>query len=161
MQRNRKRWAALILPFAVVGCSALTERLHLPSLRGSDEASAPADAKATDDQATARAKLKSEPPVPRAKPRILDAKFNPDELIGLAPTRAVELLGEPNQRTEQFPAQIWRYDGENCAVSLMFFQELVSKKYRTLSYQVEVNNPEDLDAQRRCIGNIFASRQAK
>lgn len=99
--------------------------------------------------------------MPRSKPRVLDANFNPDDLIGLAPTRAVELLGEPSQRTERFPAQIWRYEGENCVVSLMFFQELVSEKYRTLSYQIEVSNPEDLDAQRRCIGSLFASRQAE
>ncbi len=161
MQRNRRRWAALILPLVVVGCSDLTARLHLPSLHGSGEASAPAEGKAASDQTAARVKLKSEPPIPRSKPRIFDAKFNPDDLIGLAPTRAVELLGEPSQRTERFPAQIWRYEGENCVVSLMFFQELVSKNYRTLSYQVEVSNPEDLDAQQRCIGRLFASQRAQ
>ena len=151
----------MILPLVVVGCSDLTARLHLPSLRGSGEASAPADGKATGDQAAARDKLKSKPPIPQSKPSILDAKFNPDDLIGLAPTRAVELLGEPSQRTERFPAQIWRYEGENCVVSLMFFQELVSENYRTLSYQVEVSNPEDLDAQRRCIGRLFAGQRAQ
>lgn len=149
----------MILPLAVVGCSDLTARLHLPSLHGS-EASAPADGTTTGDQA-ARARLKSEPPIPRSKPPIFDAKFNPDDLIGLVPTRAVELLGEPSQRTERFPAQIWRYEGENCVLSLMFFQELVSEKYRTLSYQIEVSNPEDLDAQRRCIGRLFASQRAQ
>lgn len=161
MQRNRRRWAALILPFFVLGCSDLTARLHLPSFLGSEEVSAPTEGKVLADQAAARAKLKSEPPIPRSKPSILDAKFNPDVLIGLAPTRAVELLGEPSLRTERFPAQIWRYEGKDCSVSLMFFQELVSKEYRTLSYLVEVSNPEDLDAQRRCIGRFFAGRQAK
>ncbi len=161
MQRNRRRWAALILPLVVVGCSDLTARLHLPTLRGSDEASAPAEEEAPGDQAAARAKLKSEPPIPRSKPRIFDAKFNPDDLIGLVPTRAVELLGEPSQRTERFPAQIWRYEGENCVVSLMFFQELVSEEYRTLSYQIEVSNPEDFDAQRRCIGRLFTSQRTQ
>lgn len=161
MQRNRRRWAALILPLTAVGCADLTSRLHLPSILGSEEASAPAKGAATGEQSEARVRLKSEPPIPRPKPRIFDAKFNPDDLIGLAPTRAVELFGEPNRRTEQFPARIWRYEGENCSVSLMFYQELVSKNYRTLSYQVEVSNPEDIDAQRRCIGRLFAGRQAR
>ena len=151
----------MVLPLAVVGCSDLTARLHLPTLQGSDEASALPEAKSPGGQAAARARLKSEPPIPRSKPRLFDAKFNPDDLIGLAPVRAVELLGEPSQRTERFPAQIWRYEGEDCVVSLMFFQELVSEEYRTLSYQIEVSNPEDLDAQRRCIGRLFASQRAQ
>ena len=161
VQRNRKRWAALILPLVAVGCSDLTERLNLPPVHPPDEVLAPVEEKVPDDRAAARARLKAEPRLPRPKPRILEATFNPDELIGLAPTRAIELLGEPSQRTEQFPAQIWRYESEKCAVSLMFFQELVSKTYRTLSYQVEVSNPKDLDAQRRCIGSLFASRRAQ
>lgn len=166
MQRNRRRWAALILPLVVVGCADITARRHLPSHNGPDETSSAADGasagvKASGGQAAARARLKSVPPIPRSKPRIFDAKFNPDDLIGLAPRRAVELLGEPSQRTERFPAQIWRYEGENCVVSLMFFQDLVSEKYRTLSYLIEVSNPEDLDAQRRCIGRLFASQRAR
>ena len=161
VQRILKRWAALILPLAVVGCADLTERLNLPTLHPPDEVVAAVEEKAPSDRAAARARLKAEPRLPRPKPRILDATFNPDELIGLAPTRAIELLGEPSLRTERFPAQIWRYEGENCAVSLMFFQELVSEKYRTLSYQIEVSNPKDLDAQRRCIGSLFASRRAQ
>jgi len=145
----------------VVGCSDLAARLHLPSLHGSEEASAPAEERAAGDQTEARVRLKLEPPIPRSKPQIFDAKFDPDALIGLAPTRAVELLGEPSQRTERFPAQIWRYEGENCVVNLMFFQELVSEEYRSLSYQVEVSNPKDLDAQRRCIGRLFAGQRAQ
>ncbi len=149
MLKNRKRWVALILPLFVVGCGELIEDLHLPGR------------KAESESAAAEAKTVPVPPVPRSKPLALNANFDPDDLIGLAPARAVELLGEPSQRTQRFPAQIWRYEGQNCTLSLMFFQELVSEKYRTLSFEIQVDNKEDSDAQRRCIGSFFASKQAK
>ena len=149
MLKNRNRWVALILPLILVGCSELIEGLHLPG------------GKSESEDAVAEVKTVPAPPVPRAKPPVLNANFDPEDLIGLAPAGAVELLGEPSQRAERFPAQIWRYESKNCTLSLMFFQELVSEKYRTLSFEIQVEDQEDSDAQRRCVGSFFASKRAK
>ncbi len=83
------------------------------------------------------------PPPPRRKPQILPAEpetveeADPDMLIGLDFTVTRALLGEPAEQTEQSPARIWTYSGQECMLNVFFYPSVEGGAFRLLTYEAE------------------------
>ncbi len=87
-----------------------------------------------------------QPPLPRRKPETQPAappapetveEADPDMLIGLDFTVTRALLGEPAQQTEQSPAKIWTYKGQECMLNVFFYPSVEGGAFRLLTYEAE------------------------
>lgn len=58
-------------------------------------------------------------------------------LIGLDFTVTRALLGEPAQQTEQSPAKIWTYKGQECMLNVFFYPSVEGGAFRLLTYEAE------------------------
>lgn len=81
-----------------------------------------------------------------------------DTLVGYDEQNVTQLLGEPNRREDDPPAQVWHYASENCALDLYFYMELSTRTYRVLSYEV-TSDHDARDVQQQCISELFAERR--
>ncbi len=89
------------------------------------------------------------PPLPRRKPEIVPEpetveEADPDMLIGLDFTVTRALLGEPALQTEQSPAKIWTYKGQECMLNVFFYPSVEGGAFRLLTYEAE-SEEKDLD----------------
>ncbi|MCC7165958.1 MAG: hypothetical protein IT565_00145 [Rhodospirillales bacterium] len=48
---------------------------------------------------------------------------NPEELVGLASREVAELLGFPQLRRRESPAELWQYANQSCILDLFFSKE--------------------------------------
>ncbi|TQV81639.1 hypothetical protein [Denitrobaculum tricleocarpae] len=98
-----------------------------------------------------------QPPLPRRKPETQPAptpapetveEADPDMLIGLDFTVTRALLGEPAQQTEQSPAKIWTYKGQECMLNVFFYPSVEGGAFRLLTYEAEGGEtpPEEVAA---------------
>ncbi len=79
-------------------------------------------------------------------------------LVGYDEQNVTRLLGEPNRREDDPPAQVWHYASGNCALDLYFYMELSTRTYRVLSYEV-TSDHDARDVQQQCIAELFADRR--
>lgn len=82
-----------------------------------------------------------------------------DRLQGLDQDTTMAMLGEPEQRVESPPAQLWRYASRGCELDLYFYLDLQSREMRVLHYEVRVTDGSER-TQQRCYGELIAARRA-
>ena len=60
-----------------------------------------------------------------------------DQVVGLTPPETAHLLGQPRSQEEKGPAKIWHYTADGCRMSVFFYPELATLKFRALRIEVE------------------------
>ena len=130
------------------------------------------------------------PPVPRRKPAVNSvaisaaisatiseavaevalADADPRQLVGLDFDGTKALLGDPADKKEQPPAEVWAYAGGGCMINVFFFPSVNDKVFRVLTIEVtdgvaaESTAPKIMDqndpAVRRCFANLLHNHQA-
>ncbi len=140
-------WAVIGPVFLVVtGCAQFDRQDSEPKeVQTSVEPDAAVAIDLAEPDAVEQARVVLEPPpLPRRKPvleptpepeRVEEA--DPDMLIGLDFTVTRALLGEPAQQTEQSPAKIWTYKGEECMLNVFFYPSVEGGAFRLLTYEAE------------------------
>lgn len=91
--------------------------------RGAGQGSAASDAPAKAEQ-TARLPAPAEtPPAPPAPPppALPPIDADPAQLAGAAPARLLDLLGPPDLRRRDGPAEFWQYPAEDCVLDLFLY----------------------------------------
>ncbi len=101
---------------------------------------------------------------PGAKPKSTDlARDLPSakikRLFGLSIQEAQILLGAPFLQTEMPPAKVLAYDGKSCTLSVFFYLDLDSDRYRALAYEIK-GGDGSAPAKQRCLSDIFAGGSA-
>lgn len=85
------------------------------------------------------------PPEPRRKPDraepVAAADPDPDLLVGLDFEATKALLGDPELKIEQPPAQVWAYNGGSCMFSVFFYPSMDDSVFRVLTYEVTNQDP--------------------
>ncbi len=97
---------------------------------------------------------------PSAKPKPTDLAPDPPSakikrLFGLSIQEAEILLGTPFLQTEMPPAKVLAYDGKSCTLSVFFYLDLDSDRYRALAYEIK-GGDGSAPAKQRCLSDIFA-----
>ena len=97
---------------------------------------------------------------PSAKPKLADLAPDPPSakikrLFGLSIQEAEILLGTPFLQTEMPPAKVLAYDGKSCTLSVFFYLDLDSDRYRALAYEIK-GGDGSAPAKQRCLSDIFA-----
>jgi hypothetical protein len=94
-----------------------------------------ADAKPVPAAETQTAAIAPEPRTPRAP--AIDA--DPKRLLGLDHAALTAMLGAPEFRRKDPPAELWRYRGEGCTLSLFFYgpEKAAERDKRVLVRHVE------------------------
>lgn len=62
------------------------------------------------------------------------------ELVGLNEDEVSRLLGRASNRREEPPATVWEYRSRTCALSLFFYMDMESKRFRALAYDVSTTD---------------------
>lgn len=114
-------------------------------VKSAQEADVPKDAQPTPPEITPKTGTSAE-------------EIQLEQLIGLSPEQAVQRLGEPAQESFEAPARIWQYNATICTLRLVFYRDILSEQYRTLSYQF-IPDEKNADTQRRCLADIVQERQ--
>jgi hypothetical protein len=93
---------------------------------------------------------------PAEKPATLAAKkpalpaIEPKSVVGVTESEAEELFGPPKAVAERPPAVVWEYIGSDCALSLHFYMDMSTRKYRVLTYKIA---PDGI-AEEACLENV-------
>lgn len=82
-----------------------------------------------------------------------------EQLQGLDQDGVMAVLGEPQQRAEAPPAQLWRYADRGCELDLYFYRDLQSREMRILHYDIRVTDGSTR-TQQGCYGELVAARRA-
>jgi hypothetical protein len=156
------RGASILLAAWLAACAA-TEPPAPPSVAPTTVAIVP----------PAPAPPAARPPVPARKPAVPasvaatpSAAAPPapqiadfEHLHGLDTAETLELLGEPQQRTEAPPAVMWRYIGSSCELDVYFYRDLDSQELRVLHY--EVNSRDGIDRpEQHCYAELASAHQS-
>ncbi len=89
------------------------------------------------------------------------ANSNPDRLIGAIPGEIITVLGEPSQRLQEPPAEIWQYNSASCTLRLTLLLDVVTEEHRSVFYEVKSANPEVRNGDRNCVAELLAARRAR
>lgn len=139
-------WAVVGPVFLVVsGCAQLDPPAPDPEeVQASIESDSTVPIDLTEPEAIEEAIVVQDPPPPppRRKPETKPEpetveEADPDMLIGLDFTVTRALLGEPAQQTEQSPARIWTYNGQECMLNVFFYPSVEGGAFRLLTYEAE------------------------
>ena len=80
---------------------------------------------------------------------------DPEQVMGLSPSGVVSLLGEPELRRTEPPAEVWQYRSDTC----VFDVYLVTEAGRTTVVYYETRPRVDGSIRPpRCVGEIVAGR---
>lgn len=90
------------------------------------------------------------PAAPAAAPA---AEYDPDRLVGLSETDAMNLLGPPAEKADSPPSRVWTYRSQTCDVKLFFYPEVGGTTYRTLTYEITDRDPADT-THGSCVGGL-------
>jgi hypothetical protein len=85
---------------------------------------------------------------------------DPNILIGLGPDRLIEMLGPPNFRRADTPAEIWHYRFGGCVLNLILYETGKKKPLEVAHYRVRsiaLKTVTDKD----CLLGILIDRQKK
>ncbi len=158
----------LALAVALPGCAALEQAASLWT--ADDELAVPPEEIAASEldrgiapAAPAAAPAAVPPPVaqpPGPRPKPVDLARSPpnaklERLLGLSLQEAQALLGTPHLRTEMPPAKVLAYEGKTCTLSVFFYLDLDSDRYRALAYEIKGGDGSE-PAKQRCLSEIFA-----
>lgn len=139
-------WAVVGPVFLVVsGCAQLDPPAPDPEeVQASIESDSTVPIDLTEPEAIEEAIVVQDPPPPppRRKPETSPEpetveEADPDMLIGLDFTVTRALLGEPAEQTEQSPAKIWTYSGQECMLNVFFYPSVEGGAFRLLTYEAE------------------------
>jgi hypothetical protein len=86
-------------------------------------------------------------------PATAPADYDPDRLVGLSEAEATNLLGAPVEKTDSPPSRIWTYRSPTCEVKLFFYPEVGATTYRTLTYEINDQDPADT-THGACVGGL-------
>lgn len=89
------------------------------------------------------------------------ANSNPDRLIGAMPGEIITVLGQPSQRLQEPPAEIWQYNSASCTLRLTLLLDVVTEEHRSVFYEVKSANPEVRNGDRNCVAELLATRRAR
>ena len=97
---------------------------------------------------------------PSAKPKPTDLERDPpsaklERVFGLSLGETRALLGTPYLQREAPPAKVLAYDGKSCTLSVFFYLDLDSDRYRALAYEIKGGDGSE-PAKQRCLSDIFA-----
>lgn len=96
---------------------------------------------------------------PRPKPPAppLSPSLDPATLIGLNQAEVLAAFGEPKNRKDAAPAQVWQYAAGECEVELFFYLDLSDEQFHLLNY--DTNQPNGgADAAQRCFDQVLGRR---
>lgn len=140
-------WAVMgPVVLVIAGCAQFDRQDQDPEeVQASIESDATVPIDLTEPDAVEQALAGQEPPpLPRRKPVLEPTprpatveEADPDMLIGLDFTVTRALLGEPAQQTEQSPAKIWTYKGQECMLNVFFYPSVEGGAFRLLTYEAQ------------------------
>jgi len=122
----------------------------------SSQAAAPAAASTTGGAASSQPAAPAAPStaaVPIAPAAAPAAEYDPDRLVGLSETDAMNLLGPPVEKADSPPSRVWTYRSQTCDVKLFFYPEVGGTTYRTLTYEINDRDPADT-THGGCVGGL-------
>lgn len=166
-------WAVMGPVFLVLsGCAQFDRQVPDPDevqTSTEPESAVPIDLSEPDAMEQAVVVRKS-PPLPRRKPEtqsepspapVAVEEADPDMLIGLDFTVTRALLGEPAQQTEQSPARIWTYKGQECMLNVFFYPSVEGGAFRLLTYEAASGEaPPEVATPETEAGNATAAQAA-
>lgn len=81
------------------------------------------------------------------------AEVDPQTLVGLTVSQAGALLGEPELRRQEAPAEVWQYRTDWCVLDLYLYREGGDRK--VVYTEARHRSRGEVDP-RRCVGQIAA-----
>jgi hypothetical protein len=108
------------------------------------QAAATSETPAATSEAAAATASNASPPPP---------EVDPEKLVGLNETEAMNLLGPPAEKTDAPPSRVWTYRSPACDVKLFFYPEVGGTLYRTLTYEITDRDPTDT-SHGACVGGL-------
>ena len=86
------------------------------------------------------------------------AALLPQDIVGMNEARVASTLGPPFARSENPPARVWQYRGEDCILKVRFFLDLNDQSFRALSVDAAKTDGEK-DVPERCFAQVMAARR--
>jgi len=126
---------AALCAVALSGCNSVGDGWLWNSREPEPEDVAVAAPPPIEEPLVAEAPVLPAPVVPVQKPWDLGIEL--DDLIGLSQDQALEFFGTPLRMIDESPAVRWQYEDGVCALTLVFFPDLKTKRFVTLQYLVE------------------------
>ena len=121
----------------------------------------PGETVVADAAASDAAVLEASPDTATDAVQLAYANTNPDRLIGAVPGEIITVLGEPTQRLQEPPAEIWQYDSRSCTLRLTLLLDVVTEEHRSVFYEVKSANPEVRNGDRNCVAELLANQRAR
>jgi len=87
-------------------------------------------------------------PTPAATGASLKVPGLMKDLAGLRPSDIVGMLGQPDLRRDEPPAQLWQYRASDCVLTLFFYREVDG--YRLMRAETWQHERTNLGARSRC-----------
>ena len=92
--------------------------------------------------------------LPAATPPEVDG--DPEQIMGLDSAALEALLGEPEFRRDEPPAQVWQYHGEDCVLDVFLYTDGAAEHHRVTYYEIR---GDDDGARRRCLRGLLVARE--
>jgi len=100
------------------------------------------------------------PAAPAAAPATTGAADGFEQLTGLDQAATVAIFGEPQERTEAPPAQLWRYVSLDCRLDVYFYLDLQTSQMRVLHYDLTNGNNGNDQSRQKCYGELAGRSDA-
>ena len=110
------------------------------------------------------------PPPPAAEPKPAAAAVarmttavetplndDPSQVMGLEPAALESLLGQPEFKRVEPPAEVWQYRGEACVLDVILYTEGAAGPFRVTYYEIR-GAAADASAKRRCFRALLLAR---
>ena len=81
-------------------------------------------------------------------------------LVGLSQSDATKLFGQPAERRNLPPSEIWTYHSTICDVKLFFYPEVGTRTFRALTYQIDNRGVSDA-IHNACLSNLTNNQAIK
>ena len=152
---------AALLAAVLTGCEGLP--LRLPFIFAPQTAQPESQTEAFEAPAATAPQTESEPegqtgPKTAALPPAPVIDDDPARILGLGPDRLTELLGRPELRRREPPAEIWQYRGESCVFDVFLYEEAGLVR---VTYLEAHDNSARRVAERSCLNQLLRARLAE
>ncbi len=165
---------ALLMALAVSGCGLMPEgeaAAPAPSTAAASPAAAPAPAPAVPSPAAAPAppgpavaRVSPQPaPLPARPDPAPPAKIYPEpaHLSGLDGSRVLALLGVPNLKRHDDPAEIWQYQTRSCTLHIFLYRSAKGNAYKVRHFETSARGKDGVSGKACFVGLLKAHERSK
>lgn len=112
------------------------------------------DAQSQPQQEDGAGKTVEGAPVPSDTVKLDNRRFDMRKLRGLSRRQVVHLFGPPYRQYPHLTRLIWEYGDDRCLLSIFFFQDLASGRYKTLAWEIRTES-DSRAARDACLGSLL------